>query len=139
MNRAVNASPAEQGRISRIDYGVNALLRYVAYNDGDSPAQERFYDLRAIHRLNLISPRGRLTTLLTKRATSIECHLPIALLNTQHCRSIPLWHLPDRDTGHLFQRLEVDHRNGVRTGVGHVSRLAVGRKRHPVWRQSHVS
>jgi len=68
MNRAVNASPAEQGRISCIDYGVNVLLCYVAYNDGDSPVQERFKGLRAIHRLNLVSPRGRLTTLFTGRA-----------------------------------------------------------------------
>src|SRR5262245_15146886 len=57
MNRAVNASPAEQGRISCIDYGVNALVRYVAYNDGDSPAQERFKRLRAIHRLNYVQFR----------------------------------------------------------------------------------
>ncbi len=55
MNRAVNASPSEQGRISSIDYGVNVLLCYVAYNDGDSPVGERFNGLRAIHSLNLVS------------------------------------------------------------------------------------
>ncbi len=43
---------------------------------------------------------------------------PIALLNLQHRRRVPLWHLPNRYAGYFFHRLEVNHRHGVRPGVG---------------------
>src|SRR6266508_1666985 len=76
---------------------------------------------------------------LSTPASGARIPSPIALLNLQHRRRVPLWHMPDRYAGYLFHRLEVDHGHGVRPGVGHVSRLAVGCERYPVGRQSHVS
>ncbi|MBO0857337.1 MAG: ABC transporter permease [Chloracidobacterium sp.] len=38
---------------------------------------------------------------------------PIALLNLQHRRCVPLWHMPDRYAGYFFHCLDINHRDGV--------------------------
>src|SRR5262249_11456247 len=82
---------------------------------------------------------GSSDTILFPRHIAEAATDPYALLNLQHRCRVSLWHLPDRDAGDFSHRLEVDHRHGVRPGVGHVSCLAVGCECNPVGCQPHVS
>src|SRR5579862_520752 len=72
-----------------------------------------------------------------------------ATLETHHARPgfeislrenrgyVPLRDFADGNPRDLFHGLDVHHRNVVRGCAGHVSRLAVGRDRHPVGGFSH--
>jgi hypothetical protein len=44
---------------------------------------------------------------------------------------VPCWRKSDRDTSHLLQRLDIDHRDVIGMFIGHVGRLVVGRDRQP--------